>query len=63
MIKGEKVKFRKSNNIVSRLYLTSVIDRTSASVLPVVWSETKARSEKFILIFTERELSEHVTVM
>ena len=63
MMKGEKVKFRKSDNIVSRLYLTSVIDRTSASVLPVVWSYTKARSEKFILIFTDRELSEHVTVM
>ena len=30
-MKGEKAKFRKSNNIVSRLYLTSVIDRTSAS--------------------------------
>ena len=38
IMKGEQVYFRKNNNIVSGLYLTSVIDQTSTSVLPVVWS-------------------------
>ena len=55
----ENIEVREGVTILAAIFnnLLGIMSR------PVAWSYTKARREKFILIFTDRELSEHVTVM